>query len=326
MWWVQASAQSVSWSKEEGPYSGAISLLAVDAGGDIFAATDAFGIYRSTNGGGSWQAAAGLGLQYESVLVADSSDNIYTGNISSGLYASTDKGNSWSKTNLTGDVQCAAAISGNRICVGGRQIISISRNHGSSWTSSPVTSDTRVEVLSVAEDFSGNIYAGLRGYVPMPPYSPFGGGVYISSDSGSTWKYYGLSLGSVSSITVSKGGKVFIILGGSIFSAGIKDSIWTMDNAGIQLNGINIESLLTDNAGEAVAVTNLGLFAYNDALASWREVAPGISLTSITAGFYNPKWKYVCRHRRQRHLLHANFHVSLGSMRPRLAACHFGLV
>src|SRR5208283_5063226 len=167
----------------------------------------------------------GLGLQYESVLIADSSNNIYTGNLFAGLYASTDKGASWSKTNYVGDVQCVAAISGNRLCVGGRQTVSISGDRGKSWSSSQVTADTRVEVSSIAEDHSGNIYAGLEGYQPRSPAPPFGGGVYISSDSGSTWSYFGDSLKSISSIAESKGGKVFILLPGAIiYSAAPKSN------------------------------------------------------------------------------------------------------
>ncbi|MGA7159904.1 MAG: sialidase family protein, partial [Bacteroidota bacterium] len=185
----------------------------MDQTGDIFVATNVSGISRSTDGGASWQFVNnGLGLEYESVLLADSLNNIYTGSLFSGLYNSTDKGASWSKTNLSGDVQSAAIISGNRICVGGQQTVSISSDHGKSWSASQVTTDSRVEVLSIAEDFSGNIYAGLEAYLPThPPAPPFGGGVSISSDSGRTWEFYGMSLTSISSIVASKAGKVFIL-------------------------------------------------------------------------------------------------------------------
>jgi photosystem II stability/assembly factor-like uncharacterized protein len=289
--WVQANAQTISWASDEGPYSGAIALLTVDAAGDIFVATDAFGIYRSTDGGGSWQPVNnGLNLFYESVLNADSLNNIYTGNVFSGLYASTDKGASWSKTNYVGDVQCVAAISGDRICVGGRQTISISSDVGKTWTTSDVTTDNRVEVASIAEDNSGNIYAGLESTHPQHPPAPaYGGGVYISSDSGKTWVFYGEEYISISSIVISKGAKVFILLPGlGIYSAAPKSNIWTEDDAGIQFNGINVLSLFIDNAGEAVAITNMGIFVYRDALASWANVTPDISLASITSGFYNP--------------------------------------
>ena len=126
-----------------------------------------------TNGGGSWQSVNnGLGLQYQSVLVTDSSNNIYTGNLLSGLYMSTDKGSSWSKTNLVGDVQCVAAISGNRVCVGGRQTVSISNDFGKTWSSSQVTADSRVEVSSIARRLFGKHLRRTRRLPAASPSTP----------------------------------------------------------------------------------------------------------------------------------------------------------
>ena len=74
-------------------------------------------------------------------------------------------------------------------------------------------------------------------------------------------------------------------------SATPKSSKWTVDDTGIPFGpyGVgSIQTLLSDNAGEAVAITDIGIFAYNDSTASWKSVAPSISSEKITSAFYNP--------------------------------------
>ncbi len=290
--WVQLRAQTISWSKIAGPYSGSIQLLTVDPSGIVFAWTSGV-MYRSTDSGGTWQPL-GLGLEYgASFLVADSANHVYTGSNTQGLYESTDEGSSWTKANLTGGVYSAAVLSGNRICVGGLQTVSISSDGGKSWSVSQLTTD-HVGVSSVAEDHSGNIYAGLQAVQPhgAPAY---GGGIYVSSDSGKTWGSYGMSLTSISSIAVNEDGKVYILeppanvdQPGTIWSAAAKSSAWAEDVAGIPYWVKSIQALQSDNLGEAVAVTDMGIYIYRDFVATWKSIMPAVSLASITSAFYNP--------------------------------------
>ena len=295
--WVQLDAQTISWSKIKGPYSGSVQLLTVDPWGNVFTLTSS-GLYRSTDAGENWQA---LGLNFEfgaSFLVADSANNVYVGIGAGGLYESTNNGTSWAKSNLTGGAYSAAVLSGNRICIGGLQKVSISSDGGKSWSASQVTTDSTIEVLSVAEDHSGNLFAGLISYHPRPPTPAYGGGIYISSDSGKSWSLYGMETTTVASIAVDKRGKIFIydppIIAyqtGVIWSVAPKSSTWTIDNSGIPYWVNSIWPLLSDNLGEAVAATDMGIFVYRDSIATWKSVAPEISLSSISSAFYNPSGK-----------------------------------
>lgn len=288
---TQAAAQSVTWSRIAGPYAGQIQLLTVDQTGDAFATTftGRVEIYRSTDRGGDWQHVFSvLSYGYEPALATDSLNNIYYGDIDAGLFESTDRGTSWFKTNLAGGASAIAVISGNRICVGGMQTVSISSDAGKTWTTSTVTEDP-VEVLSIAEDDSGNIYAGFRA-IPASPNNPgYGGGVYISSDSGRTWGFYGMPM-TISSIAAEKEiGKVFILLGSRlIYSAALKSSNWRQDAEGIPYWVNSIESLFSDRNGHVGVVTNAGIYLYNDSTSRWSSVTPAISSDSITTAVYDP--------------------------------------
>ncbi|MGA7160834.1 MAG: T9SS type A sorting domain-containing protein, partial [Bacteroidota bacterium] len=120
---------------------------------------------------------------------------------------------------------------------------------------------------------------------------PFGGGVSISSDSGRTWEFYGMSLTSISSIVASKAGKVFILSGTRIYSAIPKSNIWTEDDSGIPYWVNSIQALTVDNLGVVVAVTDMGIFAYASSEAAWKSITPNVSLATITSAFYAPNGK-----------------------------------
>jgi Secretion system C-terminal sorting domain len=288
---TQLTAQTISWSKIAGPYSGSIQLLTVNPSGNVFVWTSGR-MYRSTDAGGSWQA---LGLSFEygaAFLVADSANNVYAGNGAGGMYKSTDNGTSWAKSGLTGGAYSAAVLSGNRICVGGHQTVSISSDGGKSWSVSQVTTDP-VTVLSAAGDNSGKIYAGLQA-VNSRGGPSYGGGVYISSDSGKTWEFSGMATRTVSSIAANKERKVFILEPPAspsqhdiIESLAPKSSSWAEDDAGIPYWVNSIQALLSDNLGEAVAVTDMGIFIYRDSISTWKSITPAVSLSSITSAFYN---------------------------------------
>ncbi len=99
----------------------------------------------------------------------------------------------------------------------------------------------------------------------------------------------------VSSIAVNKGGKVFILEPptnatdrGIVWSLPPKSSKWSIDESGIPYWVTSIQALFSDNMGEAVAVTDMGIFVYHDSTSSWKSATPDISLASITSAFYSP--------------------------------------
>jgi ligand-binding sensor domain-containing protein len=190
------------------------------------------------------------------------------------------------KTDLISGAQTGCIISGNRLCIGGWDTVSISTDGGETWSSSQVLpGSASPTVLSVAEDSTGNLYAGLS--VGKINGDLTGGGIYISSDSGRTWGYYGMSHDSVQTIIVDRSGRVFILTPLGILSAGTKDSNWTRDV--LNLPNAGVSGMASDSSGEPVVYAdNMGFYAYHDSGRYWEQVSEGVSSANVTSFFYNP--------------------------------------
>ena len=90
------------WEQANGPFGGTVPALAINSSGDIFAGTDASGVFRSTDNGNSWtQISNGLPIGVSVLSLAiNSSGNIFAGTDGSGIFRSTDNGNNWARNGL----------------------------------------------------------------------------------------------------------------------------------------------------------------------------------------------------------------------------------
>ena len=177
-----SKAQSVSWSKLNGPYAGGIQSVCVDRSGDVIASA-ADGFFRSTDNGRVWQPT-GFALTYgASFILNDSNNYLYTGSISEGVFLSKDGGAQWTRTQYNDKIYSGYVLSGNRICIGGIQTVSISTDQGETWSVSRPTPYQGSQILSLTEDNNGYIYAGTQSFTPRNA-PPFAGGIYVSKDRG----------------------------------------------------------------------------------------------------------------------------------------------
>jgi len=146
--------------------------------GDYYGGLSRAGVYRSTDGGDSWEVVL-RDANIEALLVHPLTPTlVFAGDREDGLYHSTDGGDSWSSTSpLTMHVQALAAAPTppGLIYVGAGSDLYVSANSGISWTLASTLSST-VESLAVHPTTPTLLYAGTRRH-----------GVWRSTDGSTTW-------------------------------------------------------------------------------------------------------------------------------------------
>jgi len=310
------------WQQQtDGLYGGVVNRLAIDSSGSIFAGTYGAGIFRSIDGGESWNhtsyprtivnalAISSWGViyadgfrsidsgetwtqmstsVYPSCFAINASGHIFAGTWNSGIFRSTDNGENWTQSNngLTDtQVHCLAINSLGHIFAGTwNNGIFRSTDNGENWTqSNNGLTDTNVCCLAV--NSLGHVFAGT-----------YGQGVFYSTDSGESWESTGLTEGWVYSLAIDASDHVF---------AGIwRRGVWHSTDDGATWDSTGpadtaIRSLAINYSGHIFAGTDgEGVFRSTDSGESWTPVNRGLtnawvrclasnSLGDVFAGTWN---------------------------------------
>lgn len=258
------------------------------------------GLYRSTDGGLSWQSLRALNTTSLAVNPA-SPKEIYAATIN-GLIVTTDGGNSWNDAPLdasTNVVLGGTATAPGTVIVGCFQGgIAVSTDGAQTWTTAAGPIAT-ANVVSLARDPStpNTLYAGAS----------HNGGVFKSSDGGTTWAPLpgALTNPNVFALTVVSGqGRTLLAgtgpyddslsVGGVIGGAGVFASqddgaSWQPANAGLIATSLSGVAVNPSRPSELYAATlGGGLFKSEDGGTSWSAEGAGKFNYNVTSVLLDP--------------------------------------
>jgi photosystem II stability/assembly factor-like uncharacterized protein len=257
---------SAQWIQTNGPYGGLVQCLASD-GTNIFAGTNAGGVYLSTNNGQSW-SSANSGLPIGGIgSISINGSMIFGAAFDNGVYLSTNNGTSWSAINsgLTRRIIWYLATKDSLMLAGTDQGIFLSNDNGSNWnpTSTLLPSTNNVRALAFGV---GKIFAGTDG----------SGDGFCSSDTGKSWTNLNLESHGIISCIVVHEPNVYIGTSTGVFVSTDSGATWTLGTFG------TINSLAV-NDSMIIATSGSCLFKSNNNGYSWVQ---DISTASMGNGNY----------------------------------------
>ncbi len=233
------------------------------------------GLYRSTDGGVSWESI-GEGLEGVTVLslAVDPKDgqNLYVGTVHGG-YRSTDGGETWEHVPslpTTRIYTLAVARDWQTMCAGteGRGVY-ISYDGGVSWRAMGLAG---MSVLSVVIAPGGTVYAGTSGR-----------GLWISNDGGVRWQVVHPSMDQahVPNLAVTAEGTVWALAYGSLYVSEDKGRSWRSTGPP-RFEGLSMA--VEPQEGEVIYIGGRleGIAVSYDGGKSWRIMGDELSRTDIT--------------------------------------------
>ena len=264
--------------------------LAVDPSdaSTLYAGTDGgSGVYKSTNGGATWEALTKSGAAYVTCLAVDprNPSTIYAGALSAPLHynvrqayiiKSTDGGASWVQLNggfggvpSAVDSLAVDPVTPSTVYAGTYNGLYKTTDGGASWVfvTGKYTSSVAIDPLN-----------------PATIYILSGGGVFKTTDGGATWnpKNSGLPATPLNSLVLDPTNPSILYVatsGSGVFQSGDGAENWGAINAGLSTPYV---SLLTVTPGTLYAGTNLGIFKTTGG-SSWKLVYGKLASTTLNA-------------------------------------------
>lgn len=151
-------------------------------GNDIYAGTDSFGIYKSSDEGKHWinLDPGTTGNYYNYIAIAGDSEAIFAATYRDGILRSTDQGATWSLSNNGIDIydQPRTLITtGGDFFLGTKGGMYKTSDHGGSWSESNSGIYANMSALPAVVSLDSHLFTAAR----------FGSGVFRSADNGTNW-------------------------------------------------------------------------------------------------------------------------------------------
>jgi photosystem II stability/assembly factor-like uncharacterized protein len=192
------------------PIGGIVNSLVRASDGALYAASYGLGVYKSTDGGDTWQQTSSPGT-VGWCLAVDSSGTLFEGTVGGGVFESTDGGVVWFQPETewqptTMDVRSILPVRTGRLIIGTANNGIFYLNKGdTSWTQSAGNFSNTI-VMSLCSGGDGEVYAGTTS------------GIFVSADTGATWSLdTSLGLLYVNELAVDDSGNIWAATMGGLF-------------------------------------------------------------------------------------------------------------
>ena len=278
------------WAPTGGPEGGLIRPLAIDPQNPrtIYAGAVSGGVFKSVDGGRTWNAATrGMANQTVMALAIDSKDprTVYAGTEFSGVFKTRDGGDTWSAVNSGLPSQVVNGItidpynSSNVYACTTWTGLFKSGDGGSSWSQVPGIGNKIVQALAFDPKDPKTLYLVSDSWGTN--------GVFKSVDGGVNWFVTSLVLDNgFSSLAVDPINPMNVYAGTyyqGVFKSADGGTTWTPVNTG--LTTLSISSLAVDPLNPATVYAGSlyggGVFKSTDGGASWKPANSGISPANL---------------------------------------------
>jgi len=268
--------QGISWQQiNSGIINSTVNAIAINSDNSLFAGT-VDGVFRSDDDGKQWQRMYFPGTGDNDLMEFSLDPYIYdfvmnpsTGSMfvatRKGVFRSNTGGGSW--IFVISDVFETLAINSDFQIFGGSPGAGIFRtsNNGNTWESiNAGLSNTFISAIGISNN--NKIFAGTNG------------GLFVSTDNGSSWKYADLMVKSVRDIVINSKGDIFVAdAGAGVYYSSDDGMSWKPRSDDISY----IESLLVDSSGVLYAGTLNGIFISGNNGKSWQSANSALANTRI---------------------------------------------
>jgi photosystem II stability/assembly factor-like uncharacterized protein len=301
--------QSIAqWTKANGPYSRTIASCFTAYENNLYAGSESYGVFLSTDSGSTWQAI-GNELPYRDVISLVRTDSILLAGTYHGLYGSTDNGLNWDrlKTGIPINRRVHALVVFDNVLLAGTDYASIYRStdNGGTWTqvrSAPMNWET-VGFAAQGGRYLAAIYnEGLfssedsgKTWQPLPSQIPpgtirslavhneiiFAGSLFSSPDSGITWHKSDEGITETVRNLISVGPYIFVgTVGDGVFRSADNGKTWWAVNEG--LASLDIGDIF-DFGTRLFVSTSIGVFVSTDFGESWQKIELRFTETTVNA-------------------------------------------
>ncbi len=276
---INYSLSAKFWEETNGPHGGLVRSMDVSPDGIIFAG---FGdpylevdaeIFRSEDNGETWsQVFQRNQLQNRMVYTISAGwDGLTVAGCDGQIFVSQDGGENWAEPEtevIFYNVKTILTTEDGRVYTGSGSGVNRSTDRGVTWENM-----TSKSVTSLCQDTSGIIYAGA-----------LSAGVYISTDSGTTWNIVneGIGYGRVNQVARDAENNIYAVSGSKgVFIFDTETQTWTNINYGTDFT--NVVNITFDSENNPVIYANDGLDitgVFKLEGSQWNDM--GVSIANIT--------------------------------------------